>query len=97
MPVNHYIKKPIPVPMCGPWDGTDEMFNEIRMFVAATNPHGVPRLDDGTLKVYDVLQKGWIPVQPGDRVVRGVEGENYPIAASALAKSYDLVETGAPC
>lgn len=48
----------------------------------------------GTTTVLNLLVdtlEGVMRVSPGDYVVRGVQGEHYPIKADILAKSYDIL------
>jgi hypothetical protein len=46
---------------------------------------------DATAEVFDRLHDRWIPVWRGDGIVRGVQGEHYPITPEVLAETYDLV------
>lgn len=37
-------------------------------------------------------REGITPIQPDDLIMRGVEGEEYPIGRELFLKTYDLVE-----
>lgn len=41
--------------------------------------------------VYDRLHDAWIPLAPGDWIMRGVQGEFYPIKADILETTYEEV------
>lgn len=43
-------------------------------------------------EVYDILHDTWIKMRVGDRVIRGTEGEYYPIQPEAFAKIYEEVQ-----
>lgn len=47
--------------------------------------------DEGNAQVYDRLHDSWINVNRGDWVLRGVQGEFYPIKDDVLAATYDPV------
>ena len=47
-----------------------------------------------TGKVFDALHSTWVLVKTGQRVVRGVLGEFYPIAEEVLAETYEAIDTG---
>lgn len=44
------------------------------------------------LEVWDYLHKTWIAVKPSDWIVKGTEGEHYPVASEVFAKTYEVVE-----
>ncbi|MDQ0371565.1 hypothetical protein [Catenuloplanes indicus] len=48
---------------------------------------------DITGEVYDRLHSTWVGVKAGHSIVRGVQGEFYPIAADVLAETYEPVPT----
>ncbi|MCK9894703.1 hypothetical protein [Frankia sp. AgB32] len=95
MPVIVCVKRPIPVRMAGPWDGTPERAREIIAFVGNTGPNETPGFigdgPDGLAQVYDQLHTSWINVPVGSYIARGTEGEHYPIAAGVWARTYDVV------
>lgn len=51
--------------------------------------------DDITGQVLDVLHDTWVGVKTGQWVIRGVQGEYYPIDPEVLASTYDRVEGAA--
>ena len=46
-----------------------------------------------TGSVFDVLHSTWVGVETGQWVIRGVNGEFYPIDESVLAETYDRLPT----
>lgn len=42
--------------------------------------------------VWDSVQSGWIPVNMGDTILKGVSGEFYPISEDVLNKTYEEVK-----
>lgn len=47
---------------------------------------------DATATVFDKLHSTWIFVYTGQHIVRGIQGELYPIAEDVLADTYDTVD-----
>ncbi|MDX3039387.1 hypothetical protein PV383_19715 [Streptomyces caniscabiei] len=45
-----------------------------------------------TAKVWDAIHDTWVRMKTGQHVVRGIQGELYPIAEDALAETYELVD-----
>jgi hypothetical protein len=45
-----------------------------------------------TGQVYDVLHSTWVGILTGQWVIRGVQGEFYPIDETVLAETYERVE-----
>jgi hypothetical protein len=41
--------------------------------------------------VWDSVQSGWIPVHVGDTIIKGVNGEFYPVSEDVMAKTYEEV------
>jgi hypothetical protein len=77
------------------WTGSNEA--EMQAFTGAGNFHAVPpedRIEDSeiTAQVWDELHSTWVGVYTGHHVVRGVEGEFYPIDAAVLAETYEPLE-----
>lgn len=97
MPVITCVKRPIPVPMCGPWDGSDASAAEIRAFVGRNAPGGRPAFRVRPIsgvevgQVYDRKHASWISFPRGSYIAEGDEGENYPIAGDVWARTYDEV------
>lgn len=42
--------------------------------------------------VWDDVQRAWVPVHLGDTILRGVNGEFYPISPEILCKTYEEVK-----
>lgn len=94
MPVEHFVKRPIPVPMLK-WTGdnyeemvefTDPPGSELQ----ATRFRPIEHQTDPTItaRVYDHLHDAWIPLRTGDYIAKGPEGECYPIKESVHAETY---------
>lgn len=49
---------------------------------------------EATATVYDRLHSTWVGVYTGQHIVRGVQGEYYPIAEDVLAETYEQVAPG---
>lgn len=47
---------------------------------------------DVTAKVFDELHDTWVGVKTGQHIVRGIQGEFYPIDETVLAETYEPVE-----
>lgn len=47
-----------------------------------------------TAKVYDSIHNTWVRMKTGHHVVRGIQGELYPIAEDVLAETYEPVDEG---
>lgn len=45
-----------------------------------------------TAKVYDSIHDTWVRMKTGQHIVRGIQGELYPIAEDVLAETYEPVE-----
>jgi hypothetical protein len=93
MPTNWYVKKPIPVEAIQ-WTGDnvqEVMDFALGHFRVLSEVHGV--FSDGvTAQVYDKHHKHWGNVLTGQYIIRGVQGEFYPIAEDILVETYDMVE-----
>jgi hypothetical protein len=46
--------------------------------------------------IFDSAQNGDVPVNPGDWIITGVQGERYPCKADIFAATYDPVEEDVP-
>jgi hypothetical protein len=93
MTVIPYRKRPIVVPTVL-FDG--ENFDELREFTGdqfrPVDPQD--RGDDPEIiaEVMDTLHSTWVGVKQGQSIVRGVQGEFYPIDAEVLSSTYETVE-----
>lgn len=57
-------------------------------------PIGVRRVQDGTdvrHVIFDDAQNGDVPVNVGDWIITGVQGERYPCRADIFAATYEPV------
>lgn len=46
-----------------------------------------------TASVYDKLHATWVGVYTGQHIVRGIEGELYPIAEDVLGRTYEPADS----
>lgn len=98
------VKKPIPVDWYL-WDGKWETELDIRdwatpvdteIWFSILTPEQARRTyndETFTAEVYDYLHVRWIPLKTGWYVMKGVDGECYPCAASVFARSYNVTLT----
>lgn len=95
MPVETWVKRPVAVRMCGPWDGSARSAQEIEGFVGPA-PDGRPgfRRTPGPARVWDRLHETWVRLLPGQYVVEGVVGENYPIDPGVRDRTYERAPAG---
>jgi hypothetical protein len=90
--ITRYRKRPVRVDTIQ-WTGSNEAelieftghrFEPIPVEERAEKP-------ELTAQVYDELHDTWVGVKTGQHIVRGVQGEFYPIAEDVLAETYELV------
>jgi hypothetical protein len=95
VPVAAWVKRPVVIRMCGPWDGSTRSAREIGAFVGP-GPGGFPGFrppgrDGAPAAVWDVEHDSWIAVLPGQYVAEGVDAENYPIDPGVRDRTYRRV------
>lgn len=56
--------------------------------ISPTDYTGVDRI---TARVYDELHSTWVGLRSGQWVIKGVQGEFYPIDETVLAETYEQV------
>jgi hypothetical protein len=87
-----YRKKPVIVDVVR-WTGDNE--TELREFTGgrfhAVDPEDRCEDPDRTGEVFDVLHGTWVGVYTGQSIIRGIQGEFYPITAEVLAATYERV------
>ena len=102
MPAQKFRKRPIVIEAIQ-W--TDDNEAEIQAWAGlsagtdgqnlfnALDPEDRANCEDpyATAQVFDRLHSTWVLVLPGQWVIRGVQGEFYPIAADVLAQTYERV------
>jgi hypothetical protein len=101
-PMRAFRKKPIVITGVT-WDGSQASTAAIQQWVG--NVDGDDRLDCKFLPaaevagicssdalVWDDVQRGWVAVNLGDTILKGVRGEFYPIRADVLAQTYEEVQ-----
>ena len=100
MPVQKFRKRPIVIEALQ-WTGDNEA--EIQAWAGlsagtdgqnlfnALDPCDCCDDPDATAQVFDRLHSTWVLVFTGQWVIRGVQGEFYPIAADVLAETYEGV------
>lgn len=84
MKIGTFIKKPIPIHGVQ-WDGRKETVDYIRIVWNGS----VVVEENGDLLINTL--DGWMRCKKGDWIMRGVDGELYPIKNTILKKSYDVV------
>lgn len=90
-----YRKRPVEV-MVLQWTG--ENFEDVFLFTES-NFRWLPdspnqRTDGVTAQVWDKLHNNWVNVYTGQSIIRGVQGEFYPISAEILEQTYEICDTG---
>ena len=87
-------KKPVTVAAIR-WTGSNEAQVQAVTGTAsfyAVGPEDRHEDPDQTATVYDELHSTWVRVYTGQWVVKGIEGEFYPLKDSVRVKTYDDVE-----
>jgi len=86
-----YRKKPVVIEAIQ-WLG-EESFDELYQFVDADNNYGIVGIkDDGKADVAQIRTlEGVMDAQPGDFIIKGVQGELYPCKPDIFEKTYELV------
>lgn len=59
----------------------------------AINPDDFTGVEGITARVYDELHSTWVGLHTGQWVIRGVQGEFYPIAEDVPAETYERVSS----
>ena len=42
--------------------------------------------------IFDSTQEGWVPINPGDKIIEGIQGEHYPCASSVFEVTYEQID-----
>ncbi len=82
-----FRKKPVEIDAVR-WDGHEDTFDIILKW-AAPDESRTFAMSDGYL--YIATLEGEMRADPGDWVIRGVEGEVYPCKPNIFVQTYDLV------
>lgn len=88
--VQRFRKKPVEIEAMQ-WDGTPEGATPIIDWVLASGERSARFHDIGILHV-DTLE-GTMRARAGDWIIRGVQGEFYPIKDAIFRETYEPVET----
>jgi hypothetical protein len=72
-------------PETGVWLGSSGEWNFL-------TPVEISGIMESSAIVWDSVQRGWIPVNIGDTILKGVSGEFYPISEDVLRKTYEEVK-----
>lgn len=76
-----YRKKPVVVDA---WDSTN--------LVTLRGVEGVlVNMETTPATVYDYLHDTWVKFEPGDFIIRGVQGEFYPCKRDVFAATYEAI------
>ena len=91
--MSRYRKKPVLIE-AHRWNGQN--YAEIKEFagprfglVDAEDRTDCP---DITAEVFDVLHSTWVGVHDGDWIIKGIQGEFYPIVDSVFTETYEAVD-----
>lgn len=98
-----YIKKPIPIEISEPWTKEGDhpdVKSSIEAPCMRANMSWYNLQADACIRCYQpVSAHGWIGtlkgghvVCPGDRIVTGVQGEQYPIKPDVFKQTYEPVQ-----
>lgn len=93
--VTRWRKKPVEVEAIQ-WTG--ENLADVQAFTGsalfgAVAPEDRSEDPDMTAEVFDKLHSTWVHVYDGQWIIKGIQGEFYPIAADVLAATYDPAGT----
>jgi hypothetical protein len=94
MPTVEYRKLPVVVSTVQ-WTGDNEaeLIAFTRGQFRALHPDDRTEGPEMTAQVFDELHCTWVGVYTGQHIIRGVQGEFYPIAVNVLAETYEPVAT----
>jgi hypothetical protein len=85
-----YRKKPVVVEAVQ-WLG-EESFAELYRFTDADNNYGIVGMKNGRGDIAQITTlEGVMDAQPGDFIIKGVQGEFYPCKPDIFEKTYELV------
>jgi hypothetical protein len=69
------------------WDGNN--VEEVRQFCTPSHFYVGPT---NHIEILDKTRAKWVPIQMGDVIIKGIQGEVYPCAISVFKESYDILE-----
>jgi hypothetical protein len=85
-----YIKKPVIIEAIQ-WLG-EESFDELYKFTDADNNYGIVGMKNGRGDIAQITTlEGVMDAQPGDFIIKGVQGELYPCKPDIFEKTYEKV------
>jgi hypothetical protein len=85
-----YRKKPVVIEAIQ-WLG-EESFNELYQFADADNNYGIVGMKDGKGDIAQIRTlEGVMDANPGDFIIKGVQGEFYPCKPDIFEKTYEKV------
>lgn len=85
-----YRKKPVVIEAIQ-WTGSDESWNEIKIF--SDNPH-YRQIDLLTGKLRIKTLEGEMTADKDDWIIKGIKGEFYPCKPDIFEATYEKVESG---
>jgi len=91
MPVHVYRKRPIEVQAVR-WTGRNT--KEVESFAGLdfeVLDEPVPEDSQATAQVFDALHSTWVLLYTGDWIIRGIQGEFYPVRHAVFLESYEMV------
>lgn len=87
--MNNYRKLPVEV-QAVQFGGSSTQMGAIKSWIAG-NEYRAPHLVTADLRSFTIdTLEGAMTVSPGDWVVKGVEGEFYPVKPEIFAKTYEV-------
>lgn len=88
--VQRFRKKPIVIEAI---QFTGQNWDEVKAFTGEDRFGTISagQAVDLSAEVYDVLHSTWVGVKNGQWIIRGVQGEFYPIDETVLAETYDML------
>ena len=85
-----YRKKPVVIEAIQ-WLGEDS-FDELYKFTDADNNYGIVGMKNGRGDIAQITTlEGVMDAQPGDFIIKGVQGEFYPCKPGIFEKTYEEV------
>lgn len=89
--MSKYRKKPVVIEAIK-WDGQNS-FDELYKFTDADNNYGIVGMVNGNSDIAEIRTlEGIMQAQPGDFIIKGVNGEYYPCKPDIFEKAYEKVE-----
>lgn len=92
--VKYFRKRPVVVEATQ-WDGSGKSFKDIQAWMGECSPKGLIRSfwEFGRIEYLLIFtMEGQMRADPGDWIIRGVQGEFYPCKPDIFAETYEEAE-----